>query len=48
VTYYFSSASNKSAFAKSPLSYEPQYGAGVLLPWVIQDKVAIDPILLKY
>jgi hypothetical protein len=21
--------------------------AGVLLPWVIQDKVAIDPILLK-
>jgi hypothetical protein len=26
VTYYFSSASNKSAFAKSPLSYEPQYG----------------------
>jgi hypothetical protein len=42
----FSSASNK--VAKSPLSYEPQYGAGVLLPWVIQDKVAIDPILLKY
>jgi hypothetical protein len=33
----FSSASNKSAFAKSPLSYEPQYGAGVLLPWVIQE-----------
>ncbi|SEA85305.1 YHS domain-containing protein [Flavobacterium gillisiae] len=26
VTYYFSSASNKSAFVKSPLSYEPQYG----------------------
>jgi YHS domain-containing protein len=48
VTYYFSSASNKSAFAKSPLSYEPQYGGWCAFAMGDSgDKVAIDPNTFK-
>jgi len=48
VTYYFSSASNKSAFVNSPSSYEPQYGGWCAFAMGESgDKVAINPSTFK-
>lgn len=48
VIYYFSSASNKSAFLNSPISYEPQYGGWCAFAMGDSgDKVAIDPDTFK-
>ncbi|MEZ7497414.1 YHS domain-containing (seleno)protein [Flavobacterium sp. Arc3] len=48
VIYYFSSASNKSAFVKSPSSYEPQYGGWCAFAMGDSgDKVAINPSTFK-
>ncbi|MEJ0033358.1 MAG: YHS domain-containing (seleno)protein [Bacteroidota bacterium] len=48
VTYYFSSASNKETFIKSPKSYEPQYGGWCAYAMGANgEKVEIDPETFK-
>ena len=48
VLYYFSSESNKQAFIKNPLAYEPQYGGWCAYAMgETGDKVAINPTTFK-
>lgn len=48
VIYYFSSQANKDAFAKSPSSYEPQYGGWCAYAMgANNEKVEIDPETFK-
>jgi YHS domain-containing protein len=48
ITYYFSSTENKEAFAKSPASYEPQYGGWCAFAMGNSgEKVEIDPSTFK-
>ncbi|MDG2432017.1 YHS domain-containing (seleno)protein, partial [Flavobacterium sp.] len=45
---YFSSESNKQAFIKNPLAYEPQYGGWCAYAMgETGDKVAINPTTFK-
>lgn len=46
--YYFSSQTNKDAFAKNPASYEPQYGGWCAYAMgATGEKVEIDPETFK-
>jgi YHS domain-containing protein len=48
VIYYFSSQTNKDAFAKSPASYEPQYGGWCSYAMGANgEKVEVDPETFK-
>ena len=48
VMYYFSSQANKDTFAKSPASYEPQYGGWCSYAMgATGEKVEIDPETFK-
>jgi YHS domain-containing protein len=48
VTYYFASQNNKDTFAKSPASYEPQYGGWCAYAMgSTGEKVEIDPQTFK-
>jgi len=48
VTYYFSTATNKEAFAKNPLGYEPQYGGWCAYAMGSNgEKVEINPETFK-
>ena len=48
VIYYFSSQANKDTFAKSPSSYEPQYGGWCAYAMgANNEKVEIDPETFK-
>ena len=48
VTYYFSSAANKNAFAASPAAFEPQYGGWCAYAMgATGEKVEIDPETFK-
>ena len=48
VIYYFSSQANKDAFAKTPASYEPQYGGWCAYAMgATGEKVEIDPETFK-
>ena len=48
VTYYFSSATNKDLFLKSPSSYEPAYGGWCAYAMGAKgEKVSIDPETFK-
>lgn len=48
VIYYFSSQTNKDAFAKNPASYEPQYGGWCAYAMgATGEKVEIDPETFK-
>lgn len=48
VLYYFASESNKQAFIKNPLAYEPQYGGWCAYAMgETGDKVAINPTTFK-
>jgi YHS domain-containing protein len=48
VIYYFSSQANKDAFAKSPTSYEPQYGGWCAYAMgANNEKVEVDPGTFK-
>ena len=48
VTYYFSSAANRSAFKKNPAHYEPQYGGWCAYAMGAKgEKVEIDPNTFK-
>ena len=48
VTYYFSSASNKETFLKSPSFYEPQYGGWCAYAMGSSgEKVEVDPETFK-
>lgn len=48
VIYYFSSQTNKDAFAKSPASYEPQYGGWCSYAMGVNgEKVEVDPETFK-
>lgn len=48
VTYFFSSATNKEMFSKSPKSYEPQYGGWCAYAMgATNEKVEVDPETFK-
>ena len=48
VNYYFSTVENKDAFAKSPMTYEPQYGGWCAFAMGDSgEKVEIDPATFK-
>lgn len=48
ITYYFSSASNKAVFLKSPAAYEPEYGGWCAYAMGAKgEKVSIDPGTFK-
>lgn len=48
VTYYFSSAQNKTAFGAKPASYEPQYGGWCAYAMgATGEKVEVDPETFK-
>ena len=48
VTYYFSTQANKTAFAKNPSSYEPQYGGWCAFAMGdYGEKVVINPETFK-
>jgi YHS domain-containing protein len=48
VVYYFSSATNKEAFAKNPASFEPQYGGWCAYAMgSTGEKVEVDPETFK-
>jgi YHS domain-containing protein len=48
VVYYFSSQANKDAFAKSPVSFEPQYGGWCAYAMgSTGEKVEVDPETFK-
>ena len=48
VIYYFSSPASKDAFAKSPTSYEPQYGGWCAYAMGANgEKVEVDPSTFK-
>lgn len=48
VTYYFSSQANKETFAKSPSTYEPQYGGWCSYAMgATGEKVEVDPETYK-
>lgn len=48
ITYYFSTASNRELFVKSPKSYEPQYGGWCAYAMGASgEKVEVDPETFK-
>lgn len=48
ISYYFSSAANKSTFAANPAAYEPQYGGWCAYAMgATGEKVEIDPETFK-
>ncbi len=48
VTYYFSTQTNKEAFAKNPTSFEPQYGGWCAYAMGANgEKVEVDPDTFK-